>query len=862
MKTPVKILLGLVALVVLGLLLVIVAVAVLVDPNDYRDDIEQAVQAQTGRELKIDGELTLSLWPCCGLALGPTSLSNPPGFDTPQFASIRSARLGLQVWPLLTRRELVIGEIELAGLDLTLLRRADGRDNWTFDGAAEEDGPGPGEGAGEGPGLNSLRVGGVNITEAQLRLRDDQNRLDYRLTDLRLVTGSLEPGEPFDLDTGFHFTDATDGSEADVSLTSRATVDLAASSAQLAGLRGQASLQGALAGGGQLDLDLQAESVAVDTAADPKAVLSGLAATVTAKGGAVGDGGEATVKFTMPSLEAVAGDTVQLTSGALEADVRASGGSLGKGGQAQLKLAAPGARLTSGKTLQAGLTKPRFELDAQGGELPVPVKGSGQAASLGLDGEAYTLDGLEAKLEAGGTALQLTAAGRYAGRGTRLAGRVDSAEFSPRDWLEKLGQPVPVTADPKVLTRAKLGGAWQLGDDRASISDLVLQFDDTRVTGNAGVTNFSKPAISFKLAGDTLDLDRYLAPESEGGDGAAPADDGSAQDTTSVRDLQLDGQLSLGRLTVNGLQLTELAAQVAARDGVIRLEPATAKLYSGSYAGSVVLDLSGDTPRLSLDQSLQGVQSQGLLTDLAEMSQLTGVLGARLKASGSGNTSDALLRSLDGTLSFQLDDGVYQGLDVWQSIRSARARLRREQPPAATGPAETKINALNVDAKLAGGVMKSQRMVAEIPFLRLTGTGELNLLSQALNYQFQAKVFETPKFADGESYDDLTGRSLPLTVTGTVENPKVGVDLAAVARDVAVEKLSEKLFDRLGLGKEQQQPAPTQPGSAEAPAGSQQAAPQQAPAEQQPTEQPTEQQPKQEDPREALKRSLRDLLDR
>jgi AsmA protein len=341
----------------------------------------------------------------------------------------------------------------------------------------------------------------------------------------------------------------------------------------------------------------------------------------------------------------------------------------------------------------------------------------------------------------------------------------------------------------------------------------------------------------------------------EGKQGAVDQSQGE-EDFKALRDLNLDGKLRVGKLKVADLRLEDLSAQLSAKDGVLRLDPSAAKLYGGTYTGKLTLDVTSDDLKLDLDQSLAGVQSGGLLTDFAEVSELQGVMAANIKASGRGASQDDLLRNLQGNLSFDLADGVYQGMDIWQEIRKARALIRRKPPPAATGPNETRINALKLDGRLQDGVLRSERMVGEIPFLRLSGSGNVNVISQALDYRFQAKVFETPTFADGETYDDLLNVSIPLTIGGTVESPKIGVDLANLLKDAAVQKATEKLLDRLGLGEPKKPAAP-------APAPEAGSAPNAAPSEQAPEQQPAEQQPAQEEsPRDALRRELRDLLKR
>src|SRR5512146_107375 len=118
--------------VVVLLLAVIAAVAVLVEPDDYRDEIAAAVRKATGRELVLGGPLGLGLFPCCSLSVTDASLGNPPGFPDAPFVAVRSAALGFRIWPLLTERRLSVHQVTITGLEANLLTDAAGRNNWSF----------------------------------------------------------------------------------------------------------------------------------------------------------------------------------------------------------------------------------------------------------------------------------------------------------------------------------------------------------------------------------------------------------------------------------------------------------------------------------------------------------------------------------------------------------------------------------------------------------------------------------------------------------------------------------------------------------------------------------------------------------
>ena len=88
-----KILFGLVALLVLLVVIAVVVLPLMVDPNDYKDEIAATVEKQTGRTLKIEGDLALSVFPWLGLDIGPTQLSNAEGFDAPYMARMEAVEV-------------------------------------------------------------------------------------------------------------------------------------------------------------------------------------------------------------------------------------------------------------------------------------------------------------------------------------------------------------------------------------------------------------------------------------------------------------------------------------------------------------------------------------------------------------------------------------------------------------------------------------------------------------------------------------------------------------------------------------------------------------------------------------------------
>jgi Uncharacterized protein involved in outer membrane biogenesis len=61
----IKILVGLVLMIVVAA----IALPMVIDPNDYREEIQAAVKDKTGRDLAINGDLSLSVFPWIGVGI-------------------------------------------------------------------------------------------------------------------------------------------------------------------------------------------------------------------------------------------------------------------------------------------------------------------------------------------------------------------------------------------------------------------------------------------------------------------------------------------------------------------------------------------------------------------------------------------------------------------------------------------------------------------------------------------------------------------------------------------------------------------------------------------------------------------------
>jgi AsmA protein len=188
---------ALVGIVVLGA----IAIVMLVDPNDYRDDIAQLVESKTGRPLQIRGDIDLKLFPWIALEVNDVTLGNPPGYGNEPFLSVNHVNVGVKLIPLLSKR-VEVRKVSVEGLAVTLVSRSDDDNNWKDLGETDEQAPPPDSGP-----APELSIAGLDVSKSTLIYRDEAGQSITRLTGLEVHTGALGGGEPVDAEMAFDYDD-------------------------------------------------------------------------------------------------------------------------------------------------------------------------------------------------------------------------------------------------------------------------------------------------------------------------------------------------------------------------------------------------------------------------------------------------------------------------------------------------------------------------------------------------------------------------------------------------------------------------------------------------------------------------------
>jgi uncharacterized protein involved in outer membrane biogenesis len=633
-----KVAYGLVGLLVLLVALILIGPS-FVDWNAQRERIAQEARRMTGRELIIDGDISLAILPAPALSVQQVRLANVAGGSKPTMAELSELRIRIALLPLL-KGQVQVESLQLVEPRILLEVLADGRRNWDFGmGApdAAQAGGAPGRAQGDGGLAGQVRIDSFAVTGGTLVYRDETSGLEERI-------------------------DKLDAEVAAESLAGPVTVR---GSAALRGIGTRFELAvGKLLSSGATPLTLTIELPGSRARAKVVGSLSRHSAALRYRGhvSAEGDDLGAVLRalnsggLRLPAVlrqgfaleSEVAGDLLRLSAKELRLQLGGStltgAGSLALGDQPEAELALAATRVDLDQLLAQA--KPAAARQQQEDVAAEPAAAQGLVAGSGflfglppaltarleiaIEGLIYRqqalrqlrlaaslkngllmLDQAEARMPGGS---ELTMGGQIGrvGEGLSLDGRVRLTSDNLRGMASWLGVDLSAVP-PDRLRRLSFEGAIGGDGKQISLKDIDLKVDITRVNGGIVAALRQRPGLGIGLAVDQLNLDAYLpagtplagvlvpGPAAGGsapaaGEGAADAGEGALAFLKAF-DANLD--LKLGKLTAAGVAAKALRLTATLQNGSATLRGVSVEDLAGGRGKFVgVLSDLGDSPVL------------------------------------------------------------------------------------------------------------------------------------------------------------------------------------------------------------------------------------------------------------------------
>jgi AsmA protein len=497
-----------IALVPVLLLGLVIYFALIFDLNAYKPLIIELVKEKRQRELRLDGDVNLTLFPRLGIELGPVTLSERN--SKVEFASAQRVLVSVALLPLL-RKQLELDEILIKGLKANLIRLNNGSINFADLLAKNEE-----------PEQFKFAVGHVAAENGLLVFRDEASGKRFALTHVNLEADRPAPQPGLTTDAvhskvKLDFMAAhPDGAETNLATTLTFDLTLGLDN-QYYAVRGLSlKSEGQLLGMHQFIMNCTGE-FAVSLA-----------------------------------TESVAG---------------ASGASEFTASNVAIKLAG----IDGKSTFDIELFTPRLSLAAEqmaSDKIAVAVKMTGPEAKVNGTFSLSAMEGSLGGLRRGALTVDLKVVNNDWIIHTMLASPLESSFTTGQLNLPQLKGVMhahgPRLANPGI-DGTLLGSVAIDLKVRNAQADFKGQFADTKIV--AKLMGFAGPSLNFDVEIDRLDLDRLLPPEQRPGNNLKKKESSYAAaeqwlDLSALDELRVQGSIRIGLLKAANFRSSRLSLAV------------------------------------------------------------------------------------------------------------------------------------------------------------------------------------------------------------------------------------------------------------------------------------------------------------
>lgn len=255
-----------------------------------------------------------------------------------------------------------------------------------------------------------------------------------------------------------------------------------------------------------------------------------------------------------------------------------------------------------------------------------------------------------------------------------------------------------------------------------------------------------------------------------------------------LRGLDLDGRLTARRIEAADLHAENAELAVTARDGKLRIQPLGADLYDGKLDLRSTMDAAGERPGYTVEGGLSGLSLGPLLQDLAGSKKIEGLGDIDLDLTASGMSAEEMIRSLDGTVSFEFRDGVFNGFDLPRMLTMARRGFLEGGTTDVQPAGKTGFSRFAASFEVDDGRLSGRDLTLKTGAIEATGAGSYDLARNELDYTVELEVPETA----GGDLAKLAGETIPVRLRGNLFSPRFSIDMASALEGAAKQKVEQE----------------------------------------------------------------------
>lgn len=330
--------------------------------------------------------------------------------------------------------------------------------------------------------------------------------------------------------------------------------------------------------------------------------------------------------------------------------------------------------------------------------------------------------------------------------------------------------------------------------DRLDVRSLTVRGATTRIDGTGVLTSIANLEGTFDVTSELLDLEELFAiaaalapPEASG--------TGRAQRSSPMH---LVVKTTARRVRFGTYEFSDLFTTIDAVPSRFRLADLSLGWFGGRFKGRLDAHTGRAEPQMQLAGTIADLDVAALLARSGSAGGVTGRLGGTLSLAAAGTNGASLLRNAKGTITATVTQGSIPRLDL---IRTLVLAFGKPSGAPAQGSG-TAFERLGGTFALADGTISSGNL--SLAARDFDANGGVRLAVESGAVEARADVVLSPELTaqagtDLRRYAQEDGRVIvPATVSGTLDNPKVFIDVAAATRRALGNELQRRTRDFLG----------------------------------------------------------------
>ncbi|HGM2997222.1 TPA: AsmA family protein [Neisseria gonorrhoeae] len=349
--------------------------------------------------------------------------------------------------------------------------------------------------------------------------------------------------------------------------------------------------------------------------------------------------------------------------------------------------------------------------------------------------------------------------------GSPLVWSRDNGLDAPRLHISTLQDTVDRLPQPRFISR--LDGSLSIPNLQNWNAELNGTFDRQPVAAKFKYTREGAPRLEAAAALQKLNLAPYLDEFRQQNGKIFP-------DILGRLSGNVEAHLKIGSIQLPGLQLDDMETYLHADKDHIALSRFKSGLYGGHTEGGI--SIANTRPATyRLQQNASNIQIQPLLQDLFGFHSFSGNGDAVIDLTASGENRKQLIRSLQGSLSLNISNGAWHGIDMDSILKNGLSGKISGSTP---------FYRFTLNSEISDGISRHIDTELFSDSLYVTSNGYTNLDTQELSEDVLIRNAVHPK-----------NKPIPLKITGTVDKPSITVDYGRLTGGINSRKEKQKILE-------------------------------------------------------------------